>query len=461
MNEIASFCNDDGKGQVCANTASQGCPAPGASQTSCCLVCKTVDSTNKLDFPPYNIANNKGLLSAKTLAMSATHYGNITVYDAHNLYGLTEQIATAGALTDIRGKRPFVLSRSGFLSTGVHSAKWTGDNQASWDDLKASIIGVMDFNLFGVPMIGADICGFIGDSNEELCARWIEVGAFYPFSRDHNTLGAAPQELYVWPTVAEASRNALGLRYQLLPYMYTAFADAHFNGATVARALWMNFPTDPLCASIDRQFMLGDGVLLSPVLDSGATTVSAYFPQGYWYSLFTKQLSVDASTGGKTVSLATSLTQTNAHVLGGAIVPMQGSALTTTASRATPFSLLVALSPAGTASGSLFWDDGEQIELTEYLSVSYSAVYARDSLGVYAGSVTVTVTQNSFPSASSFTLNSIQVLGVGLSAPHSPEVTVVGGGSTAVTDVVVGADGGSLTFNSLKLGLDESFVLHF
>ena len=315
MNEIASFCNDDGKGQVCANTASQGCPAPGASQTSCCLVCKTVDSSNKLDFPPYNIANNKGLLSAKTLAMSATHYGNITVYDAHNLYGLTEQIATAGALTDIRGKRPFVLSRSGFLSTGVHSAKWTGDNQASWDDLKSSIIGIMDFNLFGIPMIGADICGFIGDSNEELCARWIEVGAFYPFSRDHNTLGAAPQELYVWPTVAEASRNALGLRYQLLPYMYTAFSDAHFNGATVARALWMNFPGDPLCASIDRQFMLGDGVLLSPVLDSGATSVSAYFPQGYWYSLFTKQLSVDASTGGKTVSLATSLTQTNAHVL--------------------------------------------------------------------------------------------------------------------------------------------------
>ena len=140
---------------------------------------------------------------------------------------------------------------------------------------------------------------------------------------------------------------------------------------------------------------------------------------------------------------------------------MQGSALTTTASRATPFSLLVALSPAGTASGNLFWDDGEQIELTEYLRVSYSALYGRDSSGVYAGTVTVTVTQNSFPSASSFSLTSIQVLGVGLSAPHSPEVTLVGGGSTAVTDVVVSVDGGSLTFNNLKLGLDESFVLQF
>jgi alpha-glucosidase (family GH31 glycosyl hydrolase) len=71
------------------------------------------------------------------------------------LYGLTEQIATNKALVDIRGKRPFVLSRSSFPSTGVHSAKWTGDNGATWNDLKSSIISVMDFNLFGVPMIGA------------------------------------------------------------------------------------------------------------------------------------------------------------------------------------------------------------------------------------------------------------------------------------------------------------------
>lgn len=175
MNEVSNFCNVDGKGQACRNTAEAGCPAPGASQTDCCLVCSTVDSSNKYDFPPYAIRNMYGLPSQRTVAMSATHYGNVTVYDAHNLYGLTEQIATASALETVRGKRAFVLSRSSFLSTGKHSAKWTGDNGATWDDLKSSIISVMDFNMFGVPMVGADICGFIFDTTEELCSRWIEV----------------------------------------------------------------------------------------------------------------------------------------------------------------------------------------------------------------------------------------------------------------------------------------------
>ena len=128
MNEVSNFCNLDGKGQVCVNSAPSGCPAPGASQTECCLVCTTVDSDNLLDFPPYSIHSAYPALATKTMPMSAYHYGNVSVYDAHNLYGLTEQIATNKALVDIRGKRPFILSRSSFPSTGVHSAKWTGDN---------------------------------------------------------------------------------------------------------------------------------------------------------------------------------------------------------------------------------------------------------------------------------------------------------------------------------------------
>ncbi|MFX8856433.1 TIM-barrel domain-containing protein, partial [Acinetobacter baumannii] len=89
---------------------------------------------------------------------------------------------------------------------------------------------LLDFNLFSVPMIGSDICGFYQDTTEELCARWIEVGAFYPFSRDHNANHWLPQELYRWETVAEAGRRALAMRYQLLPYYYSLFYQSHSEG---------------------------------------------------------------------------------------------------------------------------------------------------------------------------------------------------------------------------------------
>jgi alpha-glucosidase (family GH31 glycosyl hydrolase) len=98
-----------------------------------------------------------------------------------------------------------------------------------------------------------------------LCARWIAVGAFYPFSRDHNAIGNAPQELYRWESVTEISQRVLGMRYQMLPYIYTLFANANRFGETVARSLWMNFAADANCTLIDSQFMLGSAVLLSPV----------------------------------------------------------------------------------------------------------------------------------------------------------------------------------------------------
>ena len=162
---------------------------------------------------------------------------------------------------------------------------------ASWNDLKASIVGIMDFSLFGVPMVGADICGFLGDTWEELCARWIEVGAFYPFSRNHNTLGAKPQELYLWESVTEASQTYLGLRYSLLPYMYSLLYSAHTTGALYSRALWVNFPQDSATATIDEQFMIGEALMLSPVLRAGETSVSIPLPpEEEFYSSHTNNL---------------------------------------------------------------------------------------------------------------------------------------------------------------------------
>ena len=115
---------------------------------------------------------------------------------------------------------------------------------------KKTDAGMMEFNLFGIPYIGADICGFFGDATEALCQRWMELGAFYPFARNHNTIGRPHQDPARWPSVADASRRALNVRYTLLPYLYTLFFHSHRSGSTVVRPLHHEYaPTNTPASS--------------------------------------------------------------------------------------------------------------------------------------------------------------------------------------------------------------------
>lgn len=368
MNEVSNFCNDNGHNQVCVLNVS--CP------NGCCVSCTTPDSSNKYDFPPWVPHVYHGSLGGKTLPMSALHAGGVLEYNAHNMYGFMESIATNIALTAITGERPFLLSRSTFPGSGSYTAHWTGDNAATWADLAVSIVTMNMMALFGIPMVGADICGFIADSQEELCARWIEVGAFSLFSRDHNEIGAAPQELYVWDTVAAASRNALGLRYKLLPHLYSLMYRAHIDGSTVHNALWMHFPEDSNTVYCDGQYMWSDSLLFTPVLEEHAVQVIGYFPKGKWYPLSVSGESddrvVDASTGGMYVTLDTPLEVTNVHVRGGSVVVMQEAAMTTSSARRTPYTILVALDEKGRSSGALYLDDGISLSLERRTFINYS-----------------------------------------------------------------------------------------
>jgi alpha-glucosidase (family GH31 glycosyl hydrolase) len=280
------------------------------------------------------------------------------------------------------------------------------------------------------------------ETNEELCTRWIEVGAYYPFSRNHNTKKQPAQELYLWGTVTEAARKALTLRYMLLPYMYTLFAEAHYHGTPVVRALWFNFPNDAQALAIDGQFMLGASVLITPVLTAGMEVVKAYFPEGLWYPVSAGVLEnsvvpLVSPSGGRTAMLHTPLTDTNVHVRGGSILPLQQAANTTTQGRLTPFTLLISLSgPSGvahgmTASGALFWDDGDQLEVGDnYLHVHYSAEVA--ALG-YHGRVFNKFIHNEYTGADELVVDTLIINGLGLNCPQNPsKVSVDNAGSPTV-----------------------------
>ncbi|EGW03465.1 Sucrase-isomaltase, intestinal [Cricetulus griseus] len=169
-------------------------------------------SVNEMNYPPFTPGILDKLLYSKTLCMDAVQYWG-KQYDVHSLYGYSMAIATEKAVEKVfPNKRSFILTRSTFAGSGKHAAHWLGDNTASWEQMEWSITGMLEFGLFGMPLVGADICGFVADTTEELCRRWMQLGAFYPFSRNHNADGYAGTE-YVSAYIPDATcrKNPLGL----------------------------------------------------------------------------------------------------------------------------------------------------------------------------------------------------------------------------------------------------------
>ena len=224
-----------------------------------------------VNFPPYlpaiRLEDPSHGLADKSLCGDAQHSLG-QHYDVHNMFGWAQSAPSLAGVREATGARGLVLSRSTFVGSGQWVAHWLGDNFSNWENLRRSVIGVIQFNQFGIPMVGADICGFIGETTEELCARWHQLGAFYPFSRNHNTFGATDQDPgYFGEPLASIAREALTIRYFLLPYLYLLFYRHSVRGDTVARPLWHEFPTDLNTWDIDDQFLWGEALLISPVLE--------------------------------------------------------------------------------------------------------------------------------------------------------------------------------------------------
>ncbi|GLT91796.1 hypothetical protein SLE2022_096680 [Rubroshorea leprosula] len=415
MNEASNFCS--GK---CKIPEGKQCPSGEGPGWICCLDCKNITKT-RWDDPPYKI-NASGLqvpIGFKTIATSAVHYNGVKEYDAHSIYGFSQSVATHKGLQGLEGKRPFILSRSTYVGSGKYAAHWTGDNKGTWEDLRYSISTMLNFGIFGIPMVGSDICGFYPQPTEELCNRWIEVGAFYPFSRDHANYYSPRQELYQWATVAESARNALGLRYKILPYLYTLNYEAHISGAPIARPLFFSFPTYTETYGLSTQFLLGSGVMVSPVLEQGKTEVKALFPPGSWYSLFDMTQTIVSK--GQYFTLDAPLNVVNVHLYQNVILPMQQGGMISKEARMTPFHLIVTF-PAGAnegqAKGSLYLDNDELPEMK--LGNGYST-YVDFYANIKQGSVKLwsEVQEGKFALDKGWIIDTVTVLGVGGSTDAS------------------------------------------
>uniref|UniRef100_A0A670IE62 Maltase n=1 Tax=Podarcis muralis TaxID=64176 RepID=A0A670IE62_PODMU len=319
---------------------------------------------SELNFPVYipNLLGRDVGLSSKTLCMQSQQFladgTPVRHYDVHNLYGWSQTKPTLDALQSATGERGIIIPRSTYPSSGKWAGHWLGDNFSRWDQLLKSIIGESNYTLLILISMTADICGFNEHTNYQMCARWMQLGAFYPFARNHNGIGYRQDPVSFDRAFEDLSRNVLNTRYTLLPYLYTLLYEAHDHGSTVVRPLLHEFTDDRTTWDIDRQFLWGPALLISPVLDENQTTVNAYFPDARWYDYYTSK---DIGVRGNYSVLQAELEHINLHLRGGYIIPWQLPDLNTNASRKQPMGLTVALDDNGAAQGLLYWDDGKTI----------------------------------------------------------------------------------------------------
>lgn len=246
----------------------------------------------------------------------------------HNQYALLMAMATHAGLKRARPEeRPFILTRAGFSGIQRYAAQWTGDNYSEWSHLRMSIAMSTGLGVSGQAFVGSDVPGFMGRATAELAVRWTQYGAFTPFFRYHNNLGSADQ--YPWSFgqgVEHRSREALRMRYRLLPYLYSTFMEAVRTGAPVMRPLVFHYQSDRQARETEDMFLLGSALLVAPVVDAGQSARTVYLPEGNWIDFATGEL----LSGSQFVTAQAPLDRCPVFARGGAIVPTYSDPPTST-----------------------------------------------------------------------------------------------------------------------------------
>ena len=247
---------------------------------------------NSLRNKPYYIPGQRDL-EHLSIGVDGGHYNGFTEYDAHNTFALLQVKATASYL-ESKGKRPFVLSRSNYPGLQKFGFHWIGDNWSWVEYMIASVKNVYEYQLFALPFMGSDLCGFNGNAAGDLCTRWHQLGTLFPFSRNHNQNATSPQEPFRFnytfregdnTTYTDLITIAIQNRYTFIRYFYSCFWDISEFGGTFFKPLFFEFPNDSTSyQDIERNILLGSALKASVEttrLSDGDTQF--YFPpNGTW-----------------------------------------------------------------------------------------------------------------------------------------------------------------------------------
>ncbi len=277
--------------------------------------------------------------------------------------------------------RPYLINRAGFAGIQRYAQTWAGDNRTSWTNVKYNVPTILGMGLSGVANQGCDIGGFDGPAPEpELFVRWVQNGIFQPrFSIHSSNTDNTVTEPWMYPNYTTYIRDAIQLRYRLIPYFYSLLYEASTKGSPIMRPLVYEFQNDPQTFTESFEFMLGPSLLVANVLDKGQTVKSVYLPEGAdWLNLANNQY----YQGGQTIELPVDLHSIPMFLRAGSIVPTAPNLMNLHTQPIRHLKLLV--EPSVDTSFKLYEDDGKtnNYQNGDYLTTNFQVLSTNDGVTI-------------------------------------------------------------------------------
>ena len=299
----------------------------------------------------------------KTMLETCLHNsdnGVIEHKEFHNRYGFEMSRCSKEAQEELHpNERGFSMTRATYAGGQRYSSVWTGDNMSLWSQMRMSISMNANLGISGFSFVGNDVSGFGLDSSEELFVRWMEMGPFIPIFRNHSNMYTRRQEPWAFgPRAEKIAKKSIELRYELLPYIYDLYYISHKEGLPIFRPMIMEYEKDMNLLNMREQFMLGENMLVAPVLYEGERSKTVYLPRGIWFNYFT----MEKLQGGKWYKLPCELDEILVFVKEGAIIPTYNKKFRNVKER--PKNILLKVFGEN-AKGFHYNDDGHTMEYLE------------------------------------------------------------------------------------------------
>ena len=278
----------------------------------------------------------------------------------HNRYGFEMSRCSKEAQEELHpNERGFSMTRATYAGGQRYSSVWTGDNMSLWSQMRMSISMNANLGISGFSFVGNDVSGFGLDSSEELFIRWMEMGPFIPIFRNHSNMYTRRQEPWAFgPRAEKIAKKSIELRYELLPYIYDLYYISHKEGLPIFRPMIMEYEKDMNLLNMREQFMLGENMIVAPVLYEGERSKTLYLPKGSWFNYFT----MEKLQGGKWYKLPCELDEILVFVKEGAIIPTYNKKFRNVKER--PNNILLKVFGEN-AKGFHYNDDGHSMEYLE------------------------------------------------------------------------------------------------